>query len=542
MTRGDEPAGAPGPGASAPRRRRRWLVEWLRRQLLRLLKPELDAVALECATTVDAVAARVADAEEQLAPLHAQVEAARAALEPLSSGVLQRHLETRIDQALAEVADLRGAYLSTRGEFEAVRDARLGALEAAVASLQGGLAGVEGEMERLRDTALPDLASVVERLHNAVVVVQAELAALRDERLLRAEGDLARLQGAVEVVQRELRQTNDERLLRAEGDLARLQQALAAVQGGVERLAAERLPGLESALAALHEGVLRVQRLGEEVRDERLPALAGRTDALLEQLHLELTTLAGLVERVIAREPLRVVAEPELEAALPAAITAAKAAFVDALRGERGEILGRVEGYVPLLAEAAPVLDLGCGRGELLEVLQRAGIEARGMDADPAMVASCQRRGLAAEVGQLPQALAALPVASVGAVTAIHLLEHLPVAGWTAVVAAAMRVLRPGGVFLVECPNPDTLRVGGGLYWADPTHRTPVHPRALELVARAVGFEVSEIRYLRPFPPEQQLASPGQPPELRHLAERLDAWLSGPRDFLLVARKPRGEA
>jgi len=275
------------------------------------------------------------------------------------------------------------------------------------------------------------------------------------------------------------------------------------------------------------------------LRDERLPALSGRTDALLEQLHLEVTAMGGLLERVLAREPIRIATEPAVEAALPAAVAQAASRFVEALRGSREEILVRAAEHVPLLRGCAPVLDLGCGRGELVEVLQREGIEARGIDGDPAMVEACRRRGLDAVLGALPEALAEVADSSVGAVTAIHLLEHLPTAGWAKLLEEARRVLRPGGVLLVECPNPETLRVGSGGFWADPTHRVPVHPQAVELVARAVGLEIVETRRLRPFPHDQRLAAANQPPELRRVAERLDEWLSGPRDFLLVARKPR---
>ena len=103
------------------------------------------------------------------------------------------------------------------------------------------------------------------------------------------------------------------------------------------------------------------------------------------------------------------------------------------------------------------------------------------------------------------------------------------------IVEAAARALRPGGLLLVECPNPESLRVGAGLFWVDPTHRLPVHPDALAFVARAVGLEVRQVRLAHEFPPEQRLARAGQSAEVHELAERLDAWLSGPRDFILVA-------
>jgi O-antigen chain-terminating methyltransferase len=154
------------------------------------------------------------------------------------------------------------------------------------------------------------------------------------------------------------------------------------------------------------------------------------------------------------------------------------------------------------------------------------------------MVAACRRLGLAADVGDALEALRAQKKGSLGGVTAIHVFEHLTAAAWMSVVEAASAALRSAGVLLVECPNPESLRVGAGLFWVDPTHRVPVHPQALAFVMRSLGLEVVETRLLHPFPPDQALAAKSQPDAVRELASRLDAWLSGPRDFLVIARKP----
>jgi SAM-dependent methyltransferase len=401
------------PGGAADRSNQGWLVRLMRSAVRAVLGVDLDQV-------------------------EAEVEKGRAALsrEGTAREELQRHLEKRLDQLSAVLEDVRGAYLTTRSEFEQVRDS----------------SGV------LRD----------------------ELESLRDGRLPQVEGDLARMQHAIQAV----------------------------------------------------------QALAEELRDGRMPALSGRTDALVERLHEELSVVGGLVDRLIQGEPLRVGVQPGGEGKLPAAIAAASKNFVDNFRGERGEILGRVEEYIPLLEGAAPVLEVGCGRGELLGALQAAGVDARGVDSDPAMVAACRRLGLAADEGDALEALRAPKAKSLGGVVAIHVLEHLPAATWMSVVEAGAAALRRGGVMLVECPNPDSLRVGAGLFWVDPTHRAPVHPEALAFVMRALGLEVTETRLLHPFPPEQALANDSQPEPVRELASKLDAWLSGPRDFLVVARKP----
>jgi O-antigen chain-terminating methyltransferase len=389
---------------------------------------------------------------------------------------LHRHADTRLDQAGGEIADLRGAFLATRSEIEQEREnsARAGA------TFGAGLERLQGELEAVRDRRLPRVESDLTALQAGLTTLQGELEGVRDRRLGRLEADLARH----------------------------------------------------------HEAVAAVQRLAEELRDQRLPALAARLDALVERLHEEIVATASVAERLAAGEGLRVVAPSELEAKIPEAVSRASVRFADAFRGAREEILGRVADYLPLLAGAGPVLDLGCGRGELLEVLRGAGVEARGVDSDPAMVETCRRIGLPASEGEAIEALRAAGPASLGAVTAIHVVEHLPAASWMELLGAAALALRPGGVLLVESPNPESLRVGAGLFWTDPTHRAPVHPDALAFVLRAIGLEVIEVRLLRPFPADQALAREDLPAPVLELARRLDGWLSGPRDYLVVARKP----
>jgi len=425
--------------------------------------------------------------------LEAEIAAARTALSEAleaQSRALQEvreHLEVRADDSAAALEDLRRAYIATRTEFEEVRDTRLAGLDAALTRAGEATGAVQREVESLRDDRVPQTESAIARFQQAAKTLQSELETVRDVRVPRAEADIAAVQHALEALQ-------------------------ATVAG--------------------------VQSLGEELRDGRMPALSARTDALIERLHEDLTEVAGLTERLAQHEPLTVAVAPEIEARIPDAVAAASTRFADAFRGGRAEILGRAAEHVRLLAGAAPVLDLGCGRGELLEALREAGIEARGVDSDPAMVAACRRLGLAVDMGDAVSALRAAKPGSVGGVTAIHLVEHLPVPGWMQLVEAAASALRPGGLLLVESPNPESLRVGAGLFWADPTHRAPVHPDALTFVAKAVGLEVVEVRRLHPFPPEQALVRTDQPEPVRELASRLDAWLSGPRDFLLVARKP----
>lgn len=394
------------------------------------------------------------------------------------------------------------------------------------------------EFEEVRDRRLPALAADFSRFQQAFQQLQAELLALRDQRLLQLEQSQADLHAAHVRLQEELENLRDERLPQVEQTQSGLHSDLLRLQAEMERLRDEALPGLRTELVKFQEQLRGVQRLGEELREQRLPAAVARLDALLARLGEELATVRGLVDRILYREPLTVPRLDEsAEKILPAAVRKASLHFMEKHRGSREEIGERAQAYVEIFRHASPVLDLGCGRGELLQVLAGAGIEAFGVDADPAAVAVCRDLGLPVEQRDALEALQRQKEESLGGVAMVHLVEHLPTALWMQLFAESRRVLRPGGILAVESPNPETLRVAT-TFWLDPTHLRPVHPEAARFVAEALGFEVVELRRLRPFPDERGLVGLAQDEGLRQALHVLDEWLSGPRDYLLVARKP----
>jgi SAM-dependent methyltransferase len=524
------------PGSASPPERPESRPSWLRRALKRvvgyLLHDELaafhrrqddlansqvvaaDANARLVASVADQ-AQRIEDARRDLAAVAADSTRDIATLArdagnlQAAHDALRYHLELRQDQANAELTELRIACLGS-GD---------------------GLAGAT-------TGRLPILESRLDSLAGTVRALQSELEAVRDVRLLRIESDAASLQSSVNVVQGELAEVRDARLGGLAADLASVQHGLVDLLAEVEQIRDVRLGRLEADHVSGAAAVAAVQAVAEEIRDSRLPALNGRVESLVSRLHEEIESTGGLLDRLIAREPLRVAARPGVEERIPEAVGAAWHVFMEEHRGAVAEVAGRAASYIELLVGATPVLDLGCGRGELLELLQAHGATARGIEADPALVASCRRAGLEVAEGDVVEALRATTTGSLGAVVAVHLLEHLPAATWMTVIDEAARVLRPGGLLIVECPNPGALRVGASLFWLDPTHHVPVHPDAVAFVARAVGLEVLATRFLHDFPADQSLQRSGQSPEVRELAERLDAWLSAPRDFSVLARKP----
>ena len=178
-------------------------------------------------------------------------------------------------------------------------------------------------------------------------------------------------------------------------------------------------------------------------------------------------------------------------------------AFEERFRGERAEIKQRLQVYRPFLAALrevqgdAPAIDLGCGRGEWLEVLREAGIPARGVDLDEGMLAACREAGLAAENRDALAELGSLPAESHALVSAFHVVEHLPFEAVHELVREALRVLRPGGLLVMETPNPENLMVGTAAFYMDPTHRRPIPPGLLAFVTEHYGFAVSKVLRLQ---------------------------------------------
>jgi len=218
--------------------------------------------------------------------------------------------------------------------------------------------------------------------------------------------------------------------------------------------------------------------------------------------------------------------------------------FEHRFRGTSEEIGRRIEPYVERLKGRGEVLDLGCGRGEALAVLRAAGIPARGVDGSEAMAEACRMEGLRAEQGDLFAALEKTPPGSLGAVVSFHVVEHLPATSLERLVRLAWRALAPGGVLLLETPNPASIVVAARNFWIDPTHLRPVHPATLEHLYRSAGFEQIERLDLRPFPPEERLAEidlSAVPEEVRSLAhrfnevrDRLDDLLFGCQDYAMI--------
>ncbi|MEO0368959.1 MAG: methyltransferase domain-containing protein, partial [Pseudomonadota bacterium] len=142
-------------------------------------------------------------------------------------------------------------------------------------------------------------------------------------------------------------------------------------------------------------------------------------------------------------------------------------------------------------------LDLGCGRGEWLETLRDSGIECSGVDTDANMVAACTELGFEVLLSDAIDGLRAKRGSSLNLISAFHVIEHIPFSQLSDLVAEAFRVLKPGGVLILETPNPENLVVGSCNFYIDPTHIKPIPPPLLDFLVRYKGFEETVVLRLQ---------------------------------------------
>ncbi|WP_395788870.1 methyltransferase domain-containing protein [Aquimonas sp.] len=370
--------------------------------------------------------------------------------------------------------------------------------------------------------------------------------------------------------------------LAAEHLIEAQQQAAAAAVGlnaridRLQRESEQQLASLQSESALLAHAFSQIDPARRAAQIEsRLAELDARQTQQLDELRTALSTLHGeglaLSESMVSLQSAASAQERRLQelqagkeqshaahAVMPdagrasdtdaAALDAFYVEFENRFRGSRAEIQQRARYYLPMIAacqaggEDAPVLDLGCGRGEWLQVLREAGHPAYGIDSNQVMVGHCQQLGLKALQSDVLAHLRSLPAESVRAISAMHLIEHLDFRTLLALLDESLRVLCPGGLLLLETPNPENVHVGSCNFYMDPTHRNPLPPLLTQYLAESRGFTGAEIHRLSADRGEQRALSqldvdqPGSVVLNQALAD-LHALTAAAPDYALIARK-----
>jgi SAM-dependent methyltransferase len=294
-------------------------------------------------------------------------------------------------------------------------------------------------------------------------------------------------------------------------------------------------------------------RLGEQLRAESLERAAIRRDLeLLEQrytsdsayIKAELSRHSEMVHKFTSLGSTRPTAasrgtvDKNLREVVAHRLDAFYLSFENRFRGPREEIKRRMSFYLPAVEKSRagkrgrPIIDLGCGRGEWLELLRERKLAAMGVDLNLTMIDQCKERGLRVVAADALEFLGDLPDNSQGAVSGFHIIEHLPLDALVSLVAETFRVLLPGGLALFESPNCKNLTVGACSFYIDPTHRNPVFPETAQFILENVGFEEVKLEYLCPVE---------KPENVDKESDHLQELLYGPRDFGVIGHKPIGE-
>ena len=208
-------------------------------------------------------------------------------------------------------------------------------------------------------------------------------------------------------------------------------------------------------------------------------------------------------------------------------------------RGAPEEIARRLKIYVPDIEAARarsgdkPVMDLGCGRGEWLGLLRDHGIDGFGIDTNAVQIEEAKEAGLDVRLGDALQALADQPDASLSALTAHHLIEHLPFDAVAWITREAGRVLAPGGLLMFETPNTRNVLVGATTFHTDPTHLKPMPAQVMEVLFETAGFDPVDVRHINAH------ERFGEFLDKRDVNDEIAHLLFGPQDLAILGQRPK---
>lgn len=208
--------------------------------------------------------------------------------------------------------------------------------------------------------------------------------------------------------------------------------------------------------------------------------------------------------------------------------------FEDRFRGEEAMIMERQEEYLPYFLKSelnfknTPVLDIGSGRGEFIQLLKNNKVDAIGLDINLDMVERAKKKGLNSIQGDVLELLQSKKSQTYGAITGFHIVEHIPFNILLRVFSNAYRTLTKDGFVIFETPNPENLIVGSTTFYLDPSHLHPVPPALLAFTLEVCGFR--DVQILRLHPNDEH-------GDLTGVSEEIANLMYGPRDYAVIGYK-----
>jgi 2-polyprenyl-3-methyl-5-hydroxy-6-metoxy-1,4-benzoquinol methylase len=279
-----------------------------------------------------------------------------------------------------------------------------------------------------------------------------------------------------------------------------------------------------------------------------LESLFGRAESLLDAIETEAApSLAEMEAR--ARLAARMDDVEERLRRFEFVPAYSSIAFDAISRGDRGEVRAEYKTFADqLIGVPGPVLDIGAGRGELLELLRERHVTSWGVERDDELVAVASSRGVDVRLQDGLEALRGAAPGSLGAVTLIHVIEHLPQSELIEIVNEAHERLAIGGKLVLETPNPQSLYIYARAFWLDPTHTRPIHPVYVEFLLRNAGFDTLRNGHdalefewtAMPAEGERLLEIPGDDPSIQAMNEnvhRTNQLVFAAQNFRVIATR-----
>lgn len=290
--------------------------------------------------------------------------------------------------------------------------------------------------------------------------------------------------------------------------------------GQIEALAAESRHSIQSVDQKLETSIAGIQK--------RFYADLDRIRTEYERvIHAELRVVRQRMGTGAAVPPI----VPEVGKAVetPAALPFDYARFAERFRGPEEYVTESLRFYVPYFANRRRVLDIGCGRGEFLKLMQEAGVPAKGVEASEESVAYCRSLGLDATAADLFGYLAERPEATLDGIFCSQVVEHLPPSRLPEMVRLCASRLSTGGILAIETPNPECLAIFGTHFYLDPTHTRPVPSQLLAFYMEEFGLGRIEVH---PKSPAMESM-----PEVGELPEAFRKKFFDGLDYAIIAYK-----
>jgi O-antigen chain-terminating methyltransferase len=457
---------------------------------------------------------------------------------------IRRRVAARLSRSVPDVPELALPPLTPLREARAVCEGWAGGLGAVNPRPPGLLNSAAQALKTLMSRSLRWFAFPQNQFNQGVLaslIRTEDMFADINRNLVVLGQNLGDRQRKEQEMARRLQETEDAGRLAA----GMFQQELERLRSEVSALA----PALRQEITAAEERLTtRVHAQWEQMSRDVTGAvnqISGSVTQGLNEIRADVTKVRDHME-----DEIRVVRQRvRSAAAAPAAVTAAAPAtafdyprFEERFRGKEAEIRQRQSFYLPLLEGCAPVLDVACGRGELLELLRARHIAASGVDLDPDMVGQCREKGLAVEQADALAYLDRQPDACFGAVFSAQFVEHLPVAAYARLIELAFAKLRSGGRVILETQNPECLAIYSQTFFVDPTHVRPVPAAQLHFLLGEAGFRDLAVHYLSPvsetlpqlprWPVDDQAGD-----EWNRLADRFNQTYFGHMDYAITGVK-----